>query len=205
MVWRGGEREWIRVSLLHHPISRGPQSPRLLRAASFSAATPSNKGVCGFSFSSLFRAKETAFETKNGGGKHAFSPFVSYAVVISPRLFGYDMAGDFKRWRTRLFLPFLGFLPPRFCLQNAVLSRTPWSVRLRHPCHSFREPPTAESSLLGQKINAAGSFARRLWYCLYSPRNSRSCSFQGSGTLFLMIQFCGRFCVIRINTWPVHQ
>ena len=128
-----------------------------MRAASFSAATPSNKGVCGFSLSSLCRGEETAFGSRNCGGKHAFSSFVSYAVVISPRLFGYDMAGDLKRRRTRLFLPFPGFPPPRFCLQNAVLSRKPWSILLRPPCHSFREPPTTESSLLGQK-NAVGRF-----------------------------------------------
>ena len=140
--------------MLHHPFSRGPQSPRLLRAASFSAVISSNKGVYGFSFSSLCRGKETAFESWNGGGKHAFSPFVSIAVVISPRLFVYDMAGDLKRWRTRLFLPFPGFPPPRFCLRIAVLSRTPWSVRLRHPPHSIREPPTTESSLFRQKKTA---------------------------------------------------
>jgi hypothetical protein len=143
------------LRMLHHHISRGPQSPRLLRAASFSAATPSNKGVCGFSFASLFRGKETAFGSRNGGGKHAFSSFVSYAVVISPRLFGYDMVGDLKRWRTRLFLPFSDFSKHKFCLQNAVLSGTPWSVLLRQPCHSLHEPPTTESSLWGQK-NAAG-------------------------------------------------
>ena len=108
-AWHAGGHRF-ESDMLHHPISRGPQSPRLLRASSFSAVSTSNNGVYGFPFPSLFRGKETAFGSRNGDGNHAFSPFVSIAVVISPRLFGYDMAGDLKRWRTRLFLPFLGFL-----------------------------------------------------------------------------------------------
>ena len=142
----------FRADMLHHPISRGPQSPRLLRAASFSAVIPSNKGVYGFSFSSLCRGKETAFGSRNGGGKHAFSPFVSIAVVISPRLFVYDMAGDFKRWRTRLFLPFPGF-PAALILslnrrfeQNAVVG----SASISSPFNS-RTPDHGIVSVLAKK------------------------------------------------------
>ena len=47
MVWRGGEREWIRRSLLHHPFSGDPQSPQALRVALFYAASPSKHEPCG--------------------------------------------------------------------------------------------------------------------------------------------------------------